>query len=416
MVKGVVIGSVNSVNYEYDEDTYKAIFHTKEKNIDDLKSDTFIRGRTESENNVAYKINYPLNDGVTVYIPKDTVCGSDQSRTVIYWVSDYDEHFQCKSVLFKFPELDSFYRQNAKIDIGFLSYRKRWLKLSLEKDSRASIFRVCFVDEIVTDYDYLLDIYYCVKNLFAFLNNRKNIALNAIDLQGVNQFSESHLSRMTINDEFAELVENEFNTVDYPLVQTHFLDLVKLFLCNDDSKRLNSYSVHKSTRLRRLFDVDQCIRITSVFEYLHRKNLPTIQSAERDEVYQEIKDYLLEGYVKKLEGKKRRIAEDYCEKIRFEPSLKDKIQKAYKGYKKWRSLENILCTRFPIEEIEKLSDTANKWRNELAHDKRSFEPDESVCRAVRLVEHLNYCIVLRLAEYPDDEIRNIIFAAIKQGY
>ena len=416
MVKGIVIDSVNSINYEYDEDTYKAIFHTKGKNIDDLKSETLIRGRTESEDNVAYKINYSLNDGVTVYISKDTVCGDDQYRTVIYWVDDYDEHFQCKSVLFKFPELDSFYQQNAKTDIGFLSYRKKGLMLSLEKDGEASVFRVSFGEGIVTDYDYLLDIYYCVKNLFSFLNNRKNIALNAIDLQGMNQLSESHLSRMTINAEFAEPVENEFNTVDYLLVQTHFLDLVKLFLCDDDSKRLNSYSVHKSTRLRRLFDVDQCIRITSVFEYLHRKNLPTIQSAERDEVYKEIKDYLLEGYVKTLDGKRHRIAKKFCEKIQFDPALQDRIIKVYKGYKDWRSLENVLCIRFPADEIDKLADIANKWRNELAHDKRSFEPNGDVCRAVRLVEHLNYCIVLRLANYPDDEIQNIIIAAIKQRY
>ena len=53
-----------------------------------------------------------------------------------------------------------------------------------------------------------------------------------------------------------------------------------------------------------------------------------------------------------------------------------------------------------------LSDIANRWRNELAHEKREYEPDSQVVDAIRLVEHLNYCIVLREAGY-DDNIMSI---------
>lgn len=44
----------------------------------------------------------------------------------------------------------------------------------------------------------------------------------------------------------------------------------------------------------------------------------------------------------------------------------------------------------------------------MAHDKRMFTPNEDVIHAIRLIEHINYCIVLREAGYSDDEIKLII--------
>ena len=59
-------------------------------------------------------------------------------------------------------------------------------------------------------------------------------------------------------------------------------------------------------------------------------------------------------------------------------------------------------------DVSDLADAANEWRNELAHEKREYCPDVKAIRANRLVEHLNYCIILRKAGYSNEEIKNII--------
>ena len=55
-----------------------------------------------------------------------------------------------------------------------------------------------------------------------------------------------------------------------------------------------------------------------------------------------------------------------------------------------------------------MASAANSWRNELAHEKREYQPDVDVVNAIRLVEHINYCIVLRQAGFNDEQIKAII--------
>ena len=58
--------------------------------------------------------------------------------------------------------------------------------------------------------------------------------------------------------------------------------------------------------------------------------------------------------------------------------------------------------------ISALANAANSWRNELAHEKREYQPTVDVITAVRLIEHINYCIVFRHAGYNDEQIKSII--------
>ena len=84
-----------------------------------------------------------------------------------------------------------------------------------------------------------------------------------------------------------------------------------------------------------------------------------------------------------------------------------KNKKVIDGYDGWSPVKPILKDWFG-NDYELLMKAANDWRNELAHEKRSYEPDLNTVKAVRLVEHLNYCIVLRKAGYNDDEISAIL--------
>ena len=87
--------------------------------------------------------------------------------------------------------------------------------------------------------------------------------------------------------------------------------------------------------------------------------------------------------------------------------MEEKILKAYNGYGDWASLSEVLLEWFGVD-VSDLADAANEWRNELAHEKREYCPDVKAIRAIRLVEHLNYCIILRKAGYSNEEIKNII--------
>ena len=77
------------------------------------------------------------------------------------------------------------------------------------------------------------------------------------------------------------------------------------------------------------------------------------------------------------------------------------------GYDGWAPIKPVLRDWFGSDYIA-LTKVANDWRNELAHEKRSYEPDENTVMAIRLVEHLNYSIVLRIAGYSDEEISAIL--------
>ena len=81
--------------------------------------------------------------------------------------------------------------------------------------------------------------------------------------------------------------------------------------------------------------------------------------------------------------------------------------KAYDGYATWQTLRPILSEWFG-DDVTALASAANLWRNELAHEKREYQPDINVINAVRLIEHINYCIILRHAGYEDEQIKSIL--------
>ena len=73
--------------------------------------------------------------------------------------------------------------------------------------------------------------------------------------------------------------------------------------------------------------------------------------------------------------------------------------------------DNVAVAVFPVMELRSgviFEKEANLWRNELAHSIRSYEPNVRTIKAVRLMEHLNYAIVLRYIGYNDEEIGNLL--------
>lgn len=118
-------------------------------------------------------------------------------------------------------------------------------------------------------------------------------------------------------------------------------------------------------------------------------------------------ELLLDEYIEKTSGKKKQKAKGFKKGLCPQIALEDKLRKVYDGYSSWEPLKPVLCEWFG-EDISGLASAANLWRNELAHEKREYQPGIEVVNAIRLVEHLNYCIVLRHAGYSDDQINAII--------
>ena len=63
---------------------------------------------------------------------------------------------------------------------------------------------------------------------------------------------------------------------------------------------------------------------------------------------------------------------------------------------------------FYEKDVNVLAEEINIWRNELAHEKRTYIPNENTLTAVRFLEHLNYAIVLRNIGYDDNEIKELL--------
>lgn len=134
--------------------------------------------------------------------------------------------------------------------------------------------------------------------------------------------------------------------------------------------------------------------------------MPEISSSDTVQVYDDIKNLITDRYISAVTGKRKKVAKDIVKNLKPTISLGDKIMKAVQGYTGWDSLESVVDERFP--DWDALAGIANIWRNELAHEKREFIPTYDTIRAVRLVEHLNYAIVLRAVGYSNERIKQIV--------
>ena len=178
----------------------------------------------------------------------------------------------------------------------------------------------------------------------------------------------------------------------------------------DEGGFISIASIHPSVKRRNLIDLQQSLQITGAFEFYVRQYLPNM-AVEKD--YHIIMKMLLNELASKQKGKLKELAKSLAKNVVREPALEDKVWKAYKGFDNWSPLKPCLSEEwFLKDEIKKLAHEVNQWRNELAHSKRSYEPKIDTIRAVRLLEHMNYAIVLRELGYGDSEIKELLGAIL----
>lgn len=281
--------------------------------------------------------------------------------------------------------------------------------------------------EATDNMEFIQKIYQLVDSVFSFICNRRNTGCVSMELRGIypaKTIEEKKIvdcikrckSYMYFFDKYREDVESKkvisktFNASPFLVHIDNLFELVAKDIDDIDDKcaSISISSVHPSVKRRMLIDLQQSLQITGAFEFYVRRYLPDMTE---EKSHHAIMKMLLKEFAENnsVNNKARKLALSLERNVIREPALEDKIVKAYEGYDDWRPLKNCLKQGwFDEEEIRALAKEANEWRNELAHSKRSYEPNERTIHAVRLMEHMNYSIVLRELGYTDDEIADLL--------
>ena len=326
---------------------------------------------------------------------------------------------------------------SVKIDskectVEFLAWAKGNHGIANSKMVAKSYIAISF--EETKNLEFLEKVYLTVDAVFAFICNRKNITCTKMTGIGIAPFNRIRCIKMKDGSKNNKLVsedqqcKSEFYFIDKyradpedekTISKTIYLmplfkHLEKLFelvaedVTNEgaDTANISIASIHPSLKRKRLIDLQQSLHITAAFEFYVRRYLPVMN--EEKEHHKKLKK-LLEEFANTNGGKAKKLAKALCNHVVSEPALSDKIMKAYNGYGEWKALKPCIHDQwFREETIRSLALEANSWRNELAHEKRTYEPSVKTIEAVRLIEHLNYAIVLRQLACTDDEIMDLL--------
>lgn len=278
------------------------------------------------------------------------------------------------------------------------------------------------------DVEFLHRLYELVDGLFAFICNRRNIDCTRMSLRVKypDKKIENHkivdkistgTSKAYFFDKYREDVESP-EVISNAFYSAHILDHIdKLFdmVAQDyqntngpDDATISISSVPPSEKKKSLIDLEQSLQITGAFEFYVRKYMPPMAV---EKPWHTVIKMALDNMIscKLFNNKARSQLKSLKEHVVAEPALEGKIVKAYTGYTGWDGLKACICGEdFKQDEIGNIAKEANQWRNELAHSKRSYDPNLTTIKVVRLMEHMNYAVVLRQIGFQDDEIKEML--------
>ena len=396
-----------------------------------------------------FKLSVPLsNDCLAIDgTGAKSVSCCNQIREVEYSIDDYVAGSRYTEMCLRFPELDYILPSKSRAtivdnDIDIVFSREKDSAYCFDINYCGNVINVSFirasgvqsdVKTTVTTYselqlkfqetdnlEYLCNLYFAVRGFFEFICNRKNIGLRSVVLIGEYPRKKIEADKIvdalgytkqtvSFSQKYLEPKEELKQVQKAPNIGLFSESLQNLFQLFFEEKEGNGAiangSSHPSVKYRNLIDLEQSLHITAAFEYYVRTLLPEISSQETIEFLTDIKA-LVNGYITTATGHKKKKAMDFIKSLMPQISLKDKVLKVYGGYEGWDSLRPVLAEWFG--DVSLLASAANLWRNELAHEKREYQPDVNVILAVRLVEHMNYCIILRKAGYSDEAIKSIL--------
>lgn len=398
---------------------------------------------------ILYKLSLPLSNDCMIFEDSKPkyVSLANQIRSVEYFIENYQENSTYTEMRLQFPELNYFIPSTGRATVSDeqivisriketlytfdFKYHDTVVTISFiakmdghwgVKTTAETISEVSLTFPQTSDLEYLRGLYEVVRCFFAFVCNRQNIGLRSAVLIGnyptkkkqnnkiVDAVSYT-MQKMFFSQKYLEPEEDKKQVAKTPhwrLFSEKLPELFRLFSEEtiESIATVHGNSIHHSIKYRNLIDLEQSLHITATFEYYVRTLLPEMSSSSTLDFINDL-GVLLAEYIEKSSGKKKQKAQKFKRSLSPQIALEGKIQKAYDGYSTWQPLKSILTEWFG-DDISALASAANSWRNELAHEKREYQPNIDVVNAIRLVEHINYCIVLRQAGYNNEQIKAII--------
>ncbi len=402
-----------------------------------------------TDGKILYKLCLPLsNDCMTLERDKPKyVSLANQTIPVEYFIENYQENSRYTEMRFRFPELNYFIPSLGRAKISdeeiIISRKEDTLcsfdftyhgtnvtisfnaKMNVHSDVKITaetISEVALTFPATDNLEFLCGLYDVVRCFFSFICNRQNIGLRnavlignypakSIDSNKVVDVDIHTKQKIFFSQKYLEPEEEQKQISKTPNIRLFIEKMPELFrLFSEDTAEsvaiVNRFRIHHSIKYRHLIDLEQSLNITATFEYYVRALLPEMSSAPTLDFINDLSAFLDE-YIEHNSGKKGRKAKNFRRSLSPQISLEDKVKKVYDGYSTWQPLKPIL-TKWFGDDISALANVANSWRNELAHEKREYQPGVNVVNAVRLIEHINYCIVFRQAGYSDMQIQSII--------
>ena len=452
---GTIIFGNNEIPFLFDEETNLLTIYFGNKCTEIPEPLNGIVGR-ESDKMVGgyiyYSLSVPFSADDCLLVTGDgakSVATGTHNAEVEFYIESYQSSTVYNEMRFQFAELDCFIPSRGQVEIKddqFVFSRIKKNLYAFEVDYQGQKIAVSFdvkaeckssvnarattISEVTIhfpetdDLEYITGLYVRVHNFFSFICNRKNIGLRSAILYG-NYLSKTidenkqpvdisctTKQKIHFSQKYLEPMESEKKikkVLNCKYFASKLPELFQMFFerTYEEDVIVNASSVHHSFKYRNLIDLEQSLHITATFEHYVKTLLPEMSSKSTLECYRDM-EKILEKYIADTTGKKQEKAKKFLKGLGPQIPLEGKIQKAYNGYTGWAPLSSIISELFNGEDIAALAKEANSWRNELAHDKREYVPSIKAIKAIRLVEHLNYAIVLRYAGYNDEEIKEIL--------
>lgn len=392
--------------------------------------------------NTPYKYYFRLP-----YIDYQSAIGNIHVNT-IYYIEGFEEDQKYSQMIFSFSALDYFlanvlFEKNNpsptpedkcndwRYECNFRGHTLSFLFTTQRKSVDSTnykytwrgILRITCEQPFDTDFAYQVARY--VQGLFSFIYNRSDILLGNVVLLGykndsknnieseMNEMSEVEAHKLTVRSTlcFSELFTNtapdfcKYNPEKHVGLTTLEPKFGKLICMLFDDKILFSQLTQAE---KKVYDLKYILCINFAFEYYYtlldkyfgNSDIVVTKCGEEEKTIQ-ISKLTLSNKLIYIFNPNYLLGRDQRNGIQIVNI--DKVR--------WNGISGILSCYYDESLCNKLIDCYVEWRNAEAHAKNynlSSKNPQELIESLRLVECMNYSVILRMAGYSDEEARSII--------
>lgn len=381
----------------------------------------------------------------------------DGSLTISVEYYIYDFHPKYNEIVFSFPALDLFLanhlmgmkiterQENCHEDGYQCSFGGHNLRLQFNAKQENTInnYNYPYVrsgelsvkSEQNFDANFAFLVVERIRGLFSFIYSQKDISIGNVILKGSHEFLRPNIDTYTkpIMSTFYPRDTNDSTTGELGSFVSckedclfhKFKDNIKDLIQMAFDDKIIFYDLTKDERNK--YDLKHTLWVNYCFEYyfeeMSKNSADKIVSKRGKSVdvcelrYLRNKLFYIYNPIKLKGNEDKCFNERYSKTNPIKENMVEKIVKGNENVDKgWNGLE-IILKKYLDEpycgiSFEELIDLYIKFRNAHAHGASGYElklnNHRHIIHSIRLVESINYCLVLKLAKYPEEKIGCII--------